>query len=248
MTGPTQTDFTPGSIPAPSSLDLGREDDEIEVLDHTDKATIVYVESPEKIHIRKMRYKTIWTRFEEAIRNESFKADYITKVLSKGDWLLVQVEGKWFRGAYKGPHQGNHEETLFKIKLIDIGKTVIANHGSLRTICPNLKSQECYTESVKLDVEIPGGGEEWPASTLDWLNKKLRIDDEVLVRSLDSGKEKMVELIKVARSLESPFEPEKVSHVNVTKLLTDKGLALKRGTRQRVSQNLNKTSITSKSR
>ena len=33
MTGPTQTDFTPGSIPAPSSLDLGREDDEIEVLD-----------------------------------------------------------------------------------------------------------------------------------------------------------------------------------------------------------------------
>ena len=46
MTGPTQTDFTPGSIPAPSSLDLGREDDEIEVLDHTDKATIVHVESP----------------------------------------------------------------------------------------------------------------------------------------------------------------------------------------------------------
>ena len=195
-----------------------------------------------------MRYKTIWTRFEEAIRDESFKADYITKVPSKGDWLLVQVEGKWFRGAYKGPHQGHHEETLFKIKLIDIGRTVIATFQSLRTINQNLKAQECYTEAVKLDVEIPGGGEEWPASTLDWLNKKLRIDDEVLVRTLDSGKEKTVELIKVSRSLESPFEPEKVSHFNVTKVLTDRGLALKRGTRQRVSQNLNKTSITSKPR
>merc|ERR1711971_388349 len=79
-------------------------------------------------------------------------------------------------------------------------------------------------------------------------NKKLRRDDEVLVRTLDSGKEKIVELIKVARSLESPFEPEKVSHFNVTKVLTDKGLALKRGTRQRVSQNLNNTSVTSKPR
>ena len=40
----------------------------------------------------------------------------------------------------------------------------------------------------------------------------------MLVRSLDSSKDKMVELIKVARSFESPVEPEKVSHLIMTKL------------------------------
>ena len=222
--------LTESSVP-----DLENNDEDIEVLDHTDGANIVFVESPEKIHIRKKRYKNIWTRFEEAIRTESFKADYITRVLSKGDWLLILVEGKWYRGAYKGPHQGHNDEMLFKIKLIDIGRTVIANHGSLREISQNLKVQECYTEAVRLDVETPGGGEEWPASTLDWLSRKLRRDDEVLVRALDSGREKTVDLIKVIRNLDNPFEPEKVTHFNITKLLTDQGLALKRGTRQRVS-------------
>ena len=57
----------------------------------------------------------------------------------------------------------------------------------------------------------------------------------MLVRALDSGREKTVDLIKVIRNLENPFEPEKVTHFNITKLLTDQGLALKRGTRQRVS-------------
>ena len=73
-----------------------------------------------------------------------------------------------------------------------------------------MKAQECYTEAVR-----PAGGEKWSASTLDWLRRKLRKDDEVL----DSGKNKMVELIKVA------FYPEQVTvtqtHVNVTKILTD---------------------------
>ena len=73
-----------------------------------------------------------------------------------------------------------------------------------------MKAQECYTEAVR-----PAGGEKWPASTLDWLRRKLRKDEEVL----DSGKNKMVELIKVA------FYPEKLTvtqtHVNVTKILTD---------------------------
>ena len=246
ITDPPQDDSVADALPATSTLDAEKKDEDIEVLDHTDGANIVFIESPEKIHIRKRRYKNIWTRFEEAIRTESFKADYITRVLSKGDWLLVLVEGKWYRGAYKGPHQGPNEELLFKIKLIDIGKTVIAKHGCLREISQNLKLQECYTEVVRLDVETPGGGEEWPASTLDWLNKKLRRDDEVLVRALDSGKEKTVELIKVTRSLENPFEPEKVGHASVTKLLTDQGLALKKGTRQRVSHNLTSKSTESR--
>ena len=205
----------------------------LEILDQTESANIVFIESPEKIHIRKRRYQTIWTRFEEAIRTESFKANYITKVPSKGDMMLVQEDGVWYRGAFKG-----EQDQVLKVKLVDIGKTVHIGLGSLREISNNLKVQDCYTEVVKLDLEIPGGDVEWPATTIDALRRKLRPKDEVLVRNLDSGKDKKVELLKVCSNLDNPFEPEKVSHVSVTKFLLDKGLALKSGTRQRMSQNL----------
>ena len=214
----------------------------LEILDQTESANIVFIESPEKIHIRKRRYQTIWTRFEEAIRTESFKANYITKVPSKGDMMLVQEDGVWYRGAFKG-----EQDQVFKVKLVDIGKTVHIGFGSLREISNNLKVQDCYTEVVKLDLEIPGGGVEWPATTIDALRRKLRPKDEVLVRNLDSGKDKKVELLKVCSTLDNPFEPEKVSHVSVTKFLLDKGLALKSGTRQRMSQYLS-TGKTSKNR
>ena len=214
----------------------------LEILDQTESANIVFIESPEKIHIRKRRYQTIWTRFEEAIRTESFKANYITKVPSKGDMMLVQEDGVWYRGAFKG-----EQDQVFKVKLVDIGKTVHIGFGSLREISNNLKVQDCYTEVVKLDLEIPGGDVEWPATTIDALRRKLRPKDEVLVRNLDSGKDKKVELLKVCSNLDNPFEPEKVSHVSVTKFLLDKGLALKSGTRQRMSQYLS-TGRTSKNR
>ena len=72
------------------------------------------------------------------------------------------------------------------VKLIDIWKTVISNHG---------------TTGVRLDEGTLGGDENWPASSLDWLGRKLRRDDKVLVRSLESGKEKSMEPIKVIRNL-----------------------------------------------
>ena len=214
----------------------------LEILDQTESANIVFIESPEKIHIRKRRYQTIWTRFEEAIRTESFQANYITKVPSKGDMILVQEDGVWYRGTFKG-----EQDQVLKVKLVDIGKTVHIGLGSLREISNNLKVQDCYTEVVKLDLEIPGGDVEWPATTIDALRRKLRPKDEVLVRNLDSGKDKKVELLKVCSNLDNPFEPEKVSHVSVTKFLLDKGLALKSGTRQRMSQYLS-TGKTSKNR
>ena len=56
-------------------------------------------------------------------------------------------------------------------------------------------------------------------SDLTWgplADVRLRIP-QVLVRALDSAKEKTAEMIKMTWNLESPFNP----HFNITKLLTD---------------------------
>lgn len=88
------------------------------------------------------------------------------RLLGTWSWqYIVYLKSSFFRRLVK--------------KLINNRNTVIANHG----ISQNLNVQKCFTEAVRLEVETPGGVEEWPAADLDWLSRKL-------FRALDRSKEK----------------------------------------------------------
>ena len=195
---------------------------------------IVFVESPERIHIRKMHHEETWKNLQTMIQREGEAADKVLASPAKGTSLLCLANGQYHRAVVKEAEAAG----TIRVKLVDTGSTVSVGVDDLRHISRRLKSQHCLTETVRLDLEPAGSAQHWLQSSIDILRRKyLRVGDTVHVRT-DVGSPGTVELIHFEKSVESPFDPEEVTEVNVGQSLLEQGLALKKGTRRRMSSRL----------
>ena len=195
---------------------------------------IVFVESPDRIHIRKLHHEETWKSLRSAIQREGEVAEKVRRCPAKGTALLCLVDGQYHRAVVK---EAVTADTI-RAKLVDTGSTVSVDVGDFRHISRRLKSQHCLTETVRLDLEPAGSSQDWLQSSIDILRRKyLRVGETVHVRT-DVGSPGTVELIHFVKSIESPFDPEQVTEVNVGHCLLERGLALKKGTRRRMSSRL----------
>ena len=195
---------------------------------------IVFVESPEKIHIRKLHHEETWKNLQTMIQREGEAAEKMLASPAKGTSLLCLADGQYHRAVVKEAETAG----FIRVKLVDTGSTVSVGVDDLRHISRRLKSQHCLTETVRLDLEPAGSAQDWLQSSIDILRRKyLRVGETVHVRT-DVGSPGTVELIHFEKSVESPFDPEQVTEVNIGHYLLDQGLALKKGTRRRMSSRL----------
>ena len=191
-------------------------------------ARVMFVESPVKIHIRRKCHDDAWERLQSMVEMEGTDAEPTILQKGRGQTLLCVIDSKWFRCAVK-----SMQDSVLKVKLIDVGKLVEVSPMNIREISRKLKSQESLVECVKLNLEHPGST--WPASSLDSLREFLPEGEEVRIKEMEDG---FKDLWKAVVKAEDPFDPHIVSSRSVRSFLLESGLALKRGTHQRFSSRL----------
>ena len=187
-----------------------------------ESAQILFVESPDKIYIRRKSHEGDWEEMKSLIEEEASTARPV--IPKKGQTLLCRVgPSNWFRCVVK-----TVQDSLFKVKLIDVGKATVVNLRDIRDISRKLKAQESLIDCIKLDVESPGPT--WPATTLENLREFLPEGEEIYVKDLEDGSR---DLLKITLTEDNPFDPPTLSKRSVLSFLADNGMALKRGTHLR---------------
>ena len=184
-----------------------------------ESARILFVESPEKIFVLRKNRNFDWEEMKSLIEEEALTAKPV--IPKKGQTLLCRVgNNKWFRCVVK-----TVQDSRFKVKLIDVGKSIEVGLRDIRDISRKLKAKESLIDCIKLDVESPGAT--WPVVTLEKLKEFLPEGEEVYVKDLEDGSR---DLFMKTLSVDHPFDPPTLSTKSALSFLVDNGMALKRGT------------------
>ena len=207
------------STPSASIIESENEKRKSSAVSQEESAQILFVESPDKIFIRRKSREGDWEEMKSWIEGEASTARPV--IPKKGQTLLCRVgPSNWYRCVVK-----TVQDSLFKVKLIDVGKAVVVNLRDIRDISRKLKAKESLIDCIKLDVESPGPS--WPATTLENLREFLPEGEEVFVKDLEDGSR---DLLKTTLTEDNPFDPPTLSRKSVLSFLADNGMALKRGT------------------
>ena len=212
------------STPTASITESEIEKHKSSAISKEESVRILFVESPDKIYFRRKSRDGDWERMESWIQEEASASKPVNP--KKGQTLLCKVgSNNWFRCVVKTVQDSN-----FKVKLIDVGMTVVVPLSNIRDISRQLKAQESLIDCIKLDVESPGSA--WPASTLEKLREFLPEGKEAHVKELDGGSK---DLLKITLTADHPFDPSTLLTESVSSFLVDNGMALKIGTHQRTN-------------
>ena len=210
------------STPTASITESDIEKQKSSALTKEESAQILFVESPDKIYIRRKSREFEWEEMKSWIEEEASTARPV--IPKKGQTLLCRVgPSNWFRCVVK-----TVQDSLFKVKLIDVGKAIVVNFWDIRDISRKLKAQESLIDCIKLDVESPGPI--WAATTLENLRQFLPEGEEVYVKDLEDGSR---DLLKTTLTEDNPFDPPTLSRKSVLSFLADSGMVLRRGTHLR---------------
>lgn len=143
------------------------------------KVRIVNVEGPEKIHVRFDEDEDKYLKFRLSIIKESLTCPVLLHPIKNQMVLVKTNELDWERGVVK-----DFSEEDVKLKLVDIGKIVRAPKRSIHVLSRKLKSQESFTQCLRLKEEFS----EWSVHDVERLREILPVGGEAEVLWL-KGKE-----------------------------------------------------------
>ena len=201
---------------------------------------ILHVETPDKIFLRRKIHLADFETLQSELTKEGTKADLTDVPLENGDYVLCQNEDTWCRGVLKSTSDG------VLVQLVDLGMTVPVERQNLKKLPLKLRLVKCLTECVSLaNVEPCGasGDVNWPYDAVRVLREKLlrKCDSNTTSRDIimkpitDDGD--VVELFIKRSILENPFEVGEEICENVSEYLIKKGVAFRRGVRERILKN-----------
>ena len=201
---------------------------------------ILHVETPDKIFLRRKIHLADFETLQSELTKEGTKADLTDVPLENGDYVLCQNEDIWCRGVLKSTSDG------VLVQLVDLGMTVPVERQNLKKLPLKLRLVKCLTECVSLaNVETCGasGDVNWPYDAVRVLREKLlrkcysnTTSRDIIMKPItDDGD--VVELFIKRSILENPFEVGEEICENVSEYLIMKGVAFRRGVRERILKN-----------
>ena len=204
------------------------------ILNDLEPIEIVYINSPDNIHIRKKCNEAIWKQFESNLMEEVEKAGSFSTEPLKGEMVLCVKDGQCWRGVVKGKYPNG----CFRMKLIDVGETV-HNLGidDLRQLSKNskVKAAESLTETVGLANLEPCAGTAWSKVTIDMLRSKINTTTaDIFIRRVDGNKS--VDIILHKNEVDNPFDMMTTSAESISKFLINSGQARKKGTKPKLAR------------
>ena len=165
------------------------------------KVRIVNVEGPEKIHVRFDEDEDKYLKFRLSIIEESLTCPLLLHPIKNQMVLVKTNELNWERGVVK-----DVSDEDVKLKLVDIGQIVRAPKRSIHVLSRKLKSQESFTQCLRLKERFS----EWSVHDVERLRERLPVGGEAEVlwlkgneaefyvkRSTEFGSEDFVNLASI---------------------------------------------------
>ena len=144
---------------------------------------VVEVCSPWQIHVVRARHWNNWERLQKAVAREGESAKTRGVATVRGDKALLYVNKRWERVIVKKVGEGSQT----KVKLIDVGSSLLIPPGDLREISLKLKQSRCFTESISLAGVDSRPEETWNSSITNTLREILPVNTILTFRRREGG-------------------------------------------------------------